>query len=68
VPTVFNGIEVVSQDFVEDAHANDLAVHVWTINDRATMEWLIEIGVDGIMTDRPRLLQRVLETLDVTFD
>jgi glycerophosphoryl diester phosphodiesterase len=68
VPTVFNGIEVVSQDFVEDAHSNDLAVHVWTINDRATMEWLIEIGVDGIMTDRPRLLQRVLVTLDVTFD
>ncbi len=68
MPIFFNGIEVVSQDFVEDAHANDLAVHVWTINDRKTMSWLIEIGVDGVMTDRPRVLQRVLESRGVTFD
>ena len=61
VPIVFNGITVVTADFVADAHANGLAVHVWTINDRPTMEWLISIGVDGIMTDRPTLLEEVLE-------
>jgi glycerophosphoryl diester phosphodiesterase len=33
---------------------------VWTINERADMEWLIDIGVDGIMTDRPTLLEEVL--------
>jgi glycerophosphoryl diester phosphodiesterase len=60
VPMVFNGITVVTEDFITDAHANDLAVHVWTINDRATMEQLIEWGVDGIMTDRPTLLEKVL--------
>lgn len=60
VPITFNGVEVVTEDFVRDAHANGLAVHVWTINDRAEMEWLIEIGVDGIMTDRPTLLEDVL--------
>ncbi|MBW3619205.1 MAG: glycerophosphodiester phosphodiesterase [Actinobacteria bacterium] len=60
VPVTFEGIEVVTEDFVRDAHANGLAVHVWTINDRATMEWLIAIGVDGIMTDRPTLLEEVL--------
>lgn len=61
VPITFNGIEVVTQDFIDDAHANGLAVHVWTINDRPTMEALIDMGVDGIMTDVPTLLQQVLE-------
>ncbi len=60
VPIDFGGAPVVNEDFVADAHANGLAVHVWTINDRAEMEWLIEIGVDGIMTDRPTLLEEVL--------
>ena len=60
VPIEFNGVTVVTEEFVKEAHANGLAVHVWTINDRAEMEWLIEIGVDGIMTDRPTLLEEVL--------
>jgi glycerophosphoryl diester phosphodiesterase len=68
VPITFQGVPVMSQDFVDDAHANDLALHVWTINDRETMEELIDLGVDGIMTDRPTLLQTVLEERAVTFD
>jgi glycerophosphoryl diester phosphodiesterase len=64
VPIVFEGITVVTPEFVREAHANGLAVHVWTINDRSTMEWLISIGVDGIMTDRPSLLQKVLRLHD----
>jgi len=60
VPIVFNGITVVTPEFVEEAHGQGLAVHVWTINERADMEWLIDIGVDGIMTDRPTLLEEVL--------
>jgi glycerophosphoryl diester phosphodiesterase len=60
VPIEFNGLPVVTPEFVQRAHANGLAVHVWTINDRPTMEWLIDIGVDGIMTDRPTLLEEVL--------
>jgi glycerophosphoryl diester phosphodiesterase len=60
VPVELNGIPVVTPEFVERAHANGLAVHVWTINDRPTMEWLIDIGVDGVMTDRPTLLEQVL--------
>lgn len=61
VPIEFNGVTVVTEEFVADAHANDLAVHVWTINDRETMEWLIDIGVDGIMTDRPTMLEKILK-------
>jgi glycerophosphoryl diester phosphodiesterase len=60
VPMTFNGVTVMSSDFVADAHANGLAVHVWTIDDRATMEQLIGWGVDGIMTSRPTLLEQVL--------
>lgn len=65
VPISFSGIQVVDEDFVRDAHANDLAVHVWTIDDRETMRWLLDIGVDGIMTDRPTLLEDVLAETDV---
>ncbi len=62
VPIDFNGIEVIdgNGDFVRDAHANDLAVHVWTVNDADTMRWLLDLGVDGIMTDAPSLLAEVL--------
>ncbi|MGH3952031.1 MAG: glycerophosphodiester phosphodiesterase [Pseudonocardiaceae bacterium] len=60
-PITYEGLPVVTPDFVKKAHANGLAVHVWTINDRTQMEWLIAIGVDGIMTDRPRLLEDVLD-------
>lgn len=62
VPTNFSGIPVItSDDFVKNANSNGLAVHVWTINDRATMEQLLDYGVQGIMTDRPTLLEEVLQ-------
>lgn len=54
------GVEVVTQDFVDDAHAQGLAVQVWTINNCATMVSLLRLGVDGIMTDAPSLLHQVL--------
>ncbi len=60
VPQVFNGIQVLSEDFIADAHANGLAVHPWTINDPAEMESLLEMGADGIMTDRPTELERII--------
>ena len=60
VPMELEGITVVTPEFIERAHNNGFAVHVWTINERATMETLIEWGADGIMTDRPTLLEEVL--------
>jgi glycerophosphoryl diester phosphodiesterase len=53
-------VEVVNADFVANAHANGLAVHVWTINDVVTMCALLDADVDGIMTDFPTLLEQVL--------
>ena len=54
------GIPVVTQDFVDDAHAAGVAVHVWTINQCQDMVDLLALGVDAVMTDRPQLLEQVL--------
>jgi glycerophosphoryl diester phosphodiesterase len=61
VPVARRGIRIVDRRFIDAAHRGGLQVHVWTINDRATMERLVDLGVDGIMTDRPRLLRDVLK-------
>ncbi|HUR24979.1 MAG TPA: glycerophosphodiester phosphodiesterase [Candidatus Thermoplasmatota archaeon] len=61
VPIEFEGVPVVDADFVADAHAHGMVVHVWTIDDPATMRWLLDIGVDGIMTAEPTVLEQVLQ-------
>jgi glycerophosphoryl diester phosphodiesterase len=53
-------IPVVDRRFVESAHEVGLVVHVWTIDDEATMSRLLDLGVDGLMTDRPTLLKELL--------
>lgn len=61
VPMTGGGITVVTPSFVNAMHRRGVAVQVWTINDEATMRRLIGMGVDGILTDDPVLLRRVLE-------
>jgi len=60
LPIEDSGITLLTGRFVKVAHARGLWVDAWTIDDPAEMRMLIEIGVDGIITDRPDLL---LETL-----
>ncbi|MBV9662138.1 MAG: glycerophosphodiester phosphodiesterase [Acidimicrobiales bacterium] len=60
VPLRQGRIPVVDRRFVDTAHRLDLQVHVWTVDDTATMERLLELGVDGIMTDRPSALKDLL--------
>lgn len=62
-PDTYQGIPVVTPGFVRAAHDQGLRVDVWTIDDEATMRRLLSYGVDGIMTDRPDVLGRVLGTL-----
>jgi glycerophosphoryl diester phosphodiesterase len=60
VPATFRDIKVVDERFVDRAHDAGLAVHVWTIDERDEMEWLLDLGVDGIISDRPSVLVEVL--------
>jgi glycerophosphoryl diester phosphodiesterase len=60
VPVRYGRVQVVDARFVAAAHRRGLPVHVWTVSDRDTMEHLLDVGVDGIMTDRPSLLKDVL--------
>lgn len=59
VPVSHRGIPVVTPGFVRRAHAAGLAVHVWVIDEPAEMERLLDMGVDGIMTDRADVLAEV---------
>jgi glycerophosphoryl diester phosphodiesterase len=61
VPAVFGGTPLVTEAFVGHAHAHGIAVHVWTINDPAEMERLLALGADGLVTDFPARLVRLLE-------
>lgn len=52
-------LPLLDRRFVETAHRRGIAVHAWTIDDRAEMERLLDLGVDGILSDRPSLLKEV---------
>lgn len=61
VPCRAAGKTLVDARFVAAAHRHGLQVHVWTVDETAEMDRLLDLGVDGIMTDRPGVLKDVLE-------
>ncbi len=63
VPARFGETTLVDARFVEVAHEQGLAVHVWTIEEEGEMRDLCALGVDGIITDRPTALVGVLDDL-----
>ncbi len=60
VPPAHKKVPIVDERFLRTAHDLLLPVHVWTIDEPAEMHRLLDLGVDGIMTDRPAVLKDVL--------
>ncbi|HEY8152528.1 MAG TPA: glycerophosphodiester phosphodiesterase [Myxococcota bacterium] len=60
VPPDFAGRPLVTREFVAHAHAHELVVHVWTIDEPDEMRALLALGVDGIVTDFPARLAAVI--------
>lgn len=60
VPTHQGRVPLVTERFLAAAHRRGVQVHVWTIDDPAEMTRLLDLGVDGIMTDRPQVLKELL--------
>lgn len=60
VPVRQGPLTLVDERFVERAKRHRIPVHVWTIDDAVSMHQLLDLGVDGIMTDDPELLRDVL--------
>ena len=61
VPVSQGKLVVVNEAFIARAHALGIQVHVWTIDEPDEMIRLLDLGVDGIMTDRPLVLRGVLQ-------
>ncbi len=68
VPERQGDLVVVDERFVAAAHRAGKAVHVWTVNDTESMERLVALGVDGIISDRPTTLCGVLASEGVAWN
>jgi len=68
VPVTYGDVTLVDEQFVDVAHRQGVAVHVWTIEEEPEMERLCGLGVDGIITDRPTALVGVLNRLGCAWD
>ena len=62
VPVSYKSVPVVTPGLVRRAHELGLFVHVWTVNEPGEMHRLLDLGVDGILTDRADLLKDVLQS------
>jgi glycerophosphoryl diester phosphodiesterase len=61
VPETLGDLRIVNKRFIDAAHARNMRVQVWLVNDVRSMQRLLELGVDGIMTDYPQRLMEVLK-------
>jgi len=67
VPAVYGDQVLVDERLVAAAHGQGLAVHAWTINDEKEMVRLLDVGVDGIISDVPTTLVTLLRQRDAAW-
>jgi glycerophosphoryl diester phosphodiesterase len=60
LPARMGDMTVVDAPVVEHFHRLGIPVHVWTVDEEEEMRTLLDLGVDGLVTDRPDVLKRVL--------
>jgi len=60
VPENYGDLKLANKRFVAAAHARNMRVQVWTVNDVDSMKRLLKLGVDGIMTDYPQRLLSIM--------
>lgn len=62
IPPEYQSWRLATPETVEMAHRHGIEVHVWTVNDESEMRAMLELGVDGIMSDFPGLALKVSAT------
>jgi glycerophosphoryl diester phosphodiesterase len=62
VPRALGRLPIPTRRFVDRAHRAGILVHVWTVDDAGQIEALLDLGVDGIVTDRPTVLREILRS------
>ena len=60
IPSEYGDITLVDRQSLKAAHALELEMYVWTVNEPEEMERLLRLGVDGIITDYPERLEQIL--------
>ena len=68
IPEEYEGIPVLTPESLEAAHNLGIEVHIWTVNEKADMRRLLEMGVDGIMSDHPERLITVVREMGLRPD
>jgi glycerophosphoryl diester phosphodiesterase len=68
IPEEFAGMTILTPELLEAAHGFGLEIHTWTVNDEDDMRRQLEMGIDGIMTDHPERLSKVVREMDLRPD
>ena len=68
LPPTYGDTAVITTELVNEAHDRGMQVHAWTIDEPAEMTRLLDLGVDGIMTDRPAILKDLLQAREQWFE
>ncbi|USK28944.1 glycerophosphodiester phosphodiesterase [Bacillus sp. CMF21] len=61
IPMSASGLNLTTERIIKSLHKRNIAVQYWTINDEDSVRKLVEIGADGIMTDHPNIVKKVLD-------
>ena len=67
VPLNWKGLNILNSKLIKKAKDKDLFVHVWTINDRESIIKLMDMGVNGIVTDKPELIMEIMKEKNLIF-